>query len=322
MAGAEEERKRVLVVGGSGYLGQHLLAASSAADRLDVAFTHHSPAPPQPLLDALPSVRAFRADLRSGDGFEAISASFGQPHVVVNCAAMSVPRACEMDPPAAMATNVPSSLVSWLLSFGNDDSLLIHLSTDQVYEGVKSFYKEEDDTMPVNMYGKSKVAAEKLIIEKCSNYAILRSSIIYGPQTISPVAKSLPIQWMDGVLSQGQQVEFFNDEFRCPVYVKDMVDVILSLTKTWLSDGKKVQVLLNVGGPDRVSRLQMAESVAVVRGYNPSIINSVSASSVNRGVASPPDISMDITKLTQILGIKPISFQDGVKSTLDAEAST
>jgi hypothetical protein len=45
-------------------------------------------------------------------------------------------------------------------------------------------------------------------------------------------------------------------------------------------DGKKVQVLLNVGGPDRVSRLQMAESVAVVRGYNPSIIKSVSASSV------------------------------------------
>lgn len=87
-------------------------------------------------------------------------------------------------------------------------------------------------------------------------------------------------------------------------------------------DGKKVQVLLNVGGPDRVSRLQMAESVAVVRGYNPSIIKSVSASSVNRGVASPPDISMDITKLTQILGIKPISFQDGVRSTLDAEDST
>ncbi|RCV09028.1 hypothetical protein SETIT_1G374100v2 [Setaria italica] len=317
------ERKRVLVVGGSGYLGQHLLAAlASDAGRLDVAFTHHSQAPPQQLLDALPSVRAFHADLRSGDGFEAISASFGQPHVVVNCAAISVPRACELDPPAAMATNVPSSLVNWLLSFGNDDSLLIHLSTDQVYEGMKSFYKEEDETLPVNMYGRSKVAAEKFIVEKCSNYAILRSSIIYGPQTISPVAKSLPIQWMDSVLSQGQQVEFFNDEFRCPVYVKDMVDVILSLAKTWLSDGKKVQVLLNVGGPDRVSRLQMADSVATVRGYNHSIIKSVSASSVNRGVASPSDISMDITKLTQMLSIKPISFQDGVRATLDAEANS
>ncbi|KAF8691797.1 hypothetical protein HU200_040199 [Digitaria exilis] len=319
---AEEERKRVLVVGGSGYLGQHILAALASAGRLDVAFTHHSQAPPQPLLDALPSIRAFRADLRSGDGFEAIAASFGQPHVVVNCAAISVPRACEMDPPAAMATNVPSSLVDWLLGFGNDDSLLIHLSTDQVYQGVKSFYKEEDETLPVNMYGKSKVAAEKFIVEKCSNYAILRSSIIYGPQTVSPVAKSLPIQWMDGVLSQGQQAEFFYDEFRCPVYVKDVVDVILSLAKKWLSDGKKTQVLLNVGGPDRVSRLQMAESVAAVRGYNHSIIKSVSASSVNRGVASPPDISMDITKLTQMLSIKPISFEGGVKATLEAEASS
>jgi len=56
---AEEERKRVLVVGGSGYLGQHLLAAlAPATHRLDVAFTHRSQAPPQPLLDALPSVRA------------------------------------------------------------------------------------------------------------------------------------------------------------------------------------------------------------------------------------------------------------------------
>ncbi len=43
---------------------------------------------------------------------------------------------------------------------------------------------------------------------------------------------------------------------------------------------------------------------------------------VDRGVASPPDISMDITKLTQMLGIKPISFQDGVRATLAAEAST
>jgi hypothetical protein len=91
MAEEERKRERVLVVGGSGYLGQHLLAALAlAADRLDVAFTHHSQAPPQPLLDALPSVRAFRADLRSGDGLEAISASFGQVRVCIPTAAPAV----------------------------------------------------------------------------------------------------------------------------------------------------------------------------------------------------------------------------------------
>lgn len=63
-----------------------------------------------------------------------------------------------------------------------------------VYEGEKSFYKEDDIAFPVNVYGKTKVEAEKFISEQCSNFAILRSSIIYGPQTISPVPKSLPIQ--------------------------------------------------------------------------------------------------------------------------------
>lgn len=48
------------------------------------------------------------------------------------------------------------------------------------------------------------------------------------------------MQWMDSVLSQGQQVQFFNDEFRCPVYVKDMVDVVLSLTKSWLAGIKRL----------------------------------------------------------------------------------
>lgn len=48
--------------------------------------------------------------------------------------------------------------MNWLLSFGNESSLLIHLRTDQVYEGVKSSYKGEDEAKPVNIYGKSKVA--------------------------------------------------------------------------------------------------------------------------------------------------------------------
>ncbi|KAM3205810.1 putative protein isoform X3 [Capsicum annuum] len=114
-----------------------------------------------------------------------------QPDVVVNCAALSFPRACEVDPTAAMAINVPFVLVKWLSSFSNGGSLLIHLSTDQ---GTKYFYKEDDETLPVNVYTSSKVAAEQFISANYSNFAILRSSIIYGPQTVSPVPKSLPVQ--------------------------------------------------------------------------------------------------------------------------------
>ncbi|XP_028769175.1 methionine adenosyltransferase 2 subunit beta-like isoform X2 [Neltuma alba] len=189
-------KKKVLIVGGTGYLGQHLLQgyADITGRPYDLAFTHRSSPPPQVLLDAISGSLAFPVDLKSGSGFEAISKTFGQPDVVVNCAAISVPRACEHDADAALAINVPSSLVKWLQRFNEKSTLLIHLSTDQVYEGEKSFYKEDDVAVPVNVYGKTKVEAEKFIIEQCSNFAILRSSIIYGPQTISPVPKSLPIQ--------------------------------------------------------------------------------------------------------------------------------
>ncbi|GMI98379.1 hypothetical protein like AT4G00560 [Hibiscus trionum] len=317
--------KKVLVVGGTGYLGQHLLQGFSEIQGIipyDLAFTYNS-FPPQPLLDAFPGSLAFHVDLKTGAGFRPISQQFGQPDVVVNCAALSVPRACEKDPDAAASINVPTSLVNWLSSFTQNDNntLLIHLSTDQVYEGVKSFYKEEDEALPVNVYGKSKVAAERFIAEKWTNFAILRSSIIFGPQTVSPVPKSLPIQWIDGVLSKGDKVEFFYDEYRCPVYVKDVVAVIRALIEKWLLEGKKMQLLLNVGGPDRVSRVQMAEAVAQIRGHDSSLIKPVSASSVDRGVMSPADISMDITKLVQTLNISPTPFKDGVKLTLAAEAS-
>ncbi|KAG5410515.1 hypothetical protein IGI04_006834 [Brassica rapa subsp. trilocularis] len=329
-----EKKTKVVVVGGTGYLGQHLLQAF-AEDRYDVAFTHHSCPLPGLLLDAFPHFPSFHVDLKTGLGFHSISHHFGQrlsglksticfqPDVVVNCAALSVPRVCEQDPDSALSINVPSSLVNWLSSSfqTKHKTLLIHLSTDQVYEGVKSFYKEEDETLAVNVYGKSKVAAELLIRDKCQNFAILRSSIIFGPQTLSPLPKNLPVQWMDSVLQKGDTVDFFHDEYRCPIYVTDIVIIILRLIDRWvLSDDKQMRLVLNAGGPDRLSRVQMAEVVAQVRGHDLSLIKHVSASSVDRGVVSPADISMDITKLIQTLDISPSSFKDGVRLTLQSES--
>ncbi|CAI5497258.1 unnamed protein product [Closterium sp. Naga37s-1] len=73
--------------------------------------------------------------------------------------------------------------------------LLLHLSTDQVYEGTKSFYKEDDPLLPVNTYGRSKVAGEQAGREQWrGSHAILRSSIIVGPPPPVPLKKTLPLQ--------------------------------------------------------------------------------------------------------------------------------
>ncbi|XP_061999319.1 uncharacterized protein LOC133716655 [Rosa rugosa] len=82
-------------------------------------------------------------------------------------------------------------------------------------------------------------------------------------------------------------------------------------------EAKHRKLLLNVGGPDMVSCVQMAGTVADIRGFNLSLIKSVSASSVDHVVVSPADISMDISKLVQTLGISPISFGDCVGLTVE-----
>lgn len=71
----------MVIVGGTGYLGQHLLQAFSGnngGDRYDVAFTHRSSPLPRLLLDAFPHFPAFPVDLKSGLGLRSISDDFGQ----------------------------------------------------------------------------------------------------------------------------------------------------------------------------------------------------------------------------------------------------
>ena len=79
-----------------------------------------------------------------------------QPDIVVNCAALSVPRACEMDPAGAMSINVPSALVKWMSSFNNSNALLIHMSTDQGnlprIHHIRIFYHALQKVLPLWLY--------------------------------------------------------------------------------------------------------------------------------------------------------------------------
>lgn len=78
---SEMSKKRVLIVGGTGYLGQHLLQSFAhnpdADSPFSLAFTHNSTAP-HALLNAIPHALPFRLDLRTCDGLNAISDAFGK----------------------------------------------------------------------------------------------------------------------------------------------------------------------------------------------------------------------------------------------------
>lgn len=82
----------------------------------------------------------------------------GAVQVVVNCAAVSQPRVCEEDTAAAMATNDGGALIAALQSAAYKTTaappLLVHLSTDQVFDGRGEMVREEEEPRPVNAYGR------------------------------------------------------------------------------------------------------------------------------------------------------------------------
>lgn len=119
---------KVLITGGSGYLGQFLIVALS--NQHHVAYTYLS----KPLDPSSCNAAGFRVNLASGEGLAEAVGGF-QPDAVINCAAVSQPAACEQDYQTARALNRPERLVQALQQLQEQHgktALLIHLSTDQV----------------------------------------------------------------------------------------------------------------------------------------------------------------------------------------------
>lgn len=152
---------RILILGSSGQLGRELLRSFSGAgeilscDRTTVDFTAHE------------QVRGAVRNM--------------SPDVIVNAAAYTAVDRAESEPDIAMAVNgrAPEILAEEAARLG---ALLIHYSTDYVFDGSKAGpWVETDATNPLNQYGRSKLAGEDAIRRIGGRFLILRTSWVYGP---------------------------------------------------------------------------------------------------------------------------------------------
>lgn len=102
------------------------------------------------------------------------------PDVIVNTAAMHHVEKCENDPEKAFAVNGLGAR-NLALAANDLDAVLMHVSTDYVFDGAKkSPYEEADLPNPLNVYGITKVAGEHFVQSIARKYFILRTSAIYG----------------------------------------------------------------------------------------------------------------------------------------------
>ncbi len=228
----------------------------------------------------------------------------------IHTAALSVPRLCELDPERARQINVP---VAFFNALAITHARIIALSTDQVYDGDPNIapYDESSPAEPVNVYGKTKLDMEQYILSQFppNRAVILRSSIILGPKAplLPEQAHSTFLHFIQG--RKEQDTTFFTDECRSVISVADVVNVL-----QWFIDPDQHNVettnhqtpIYNLGGPDRVSRYDMAVAVFDHLGYDKKHIQADRKASQPRQpneVTSPLDISMNSSKLVRAMAI-------------------
>ncbi|WP_326511637.1 dTDP-4-dehydrorhamnose reductase [Clostridium intestinale] len=103
-----------------------------------------------------------------------------KPEIIINCAAYTNVDACESNEDLAFKINALGPRNLAIIS-NEVNAKVIHVSTDYVFSGEGTVpFKEYDETIPVSVYGKTKLAGEKFVREIADKYYIIRTAWLYG----------------------------------------------------------------------------------------------------------------------------------------------
>lgn len=152
-----------------------------------------------------------------------------QPDVVVNTAAMHNVDACETSPARAFAVNGIGARN--LAEAARDlDCLLVHVSTDYVFDGSKGQpYTERDCPRPLNVYGNTKVSGEHFVQAIAARYFVVRSSGLYGKAPCRAKGGLNFVRLMLKLARERGEVKVVTDETVTPTYTRDLARQIVAL---------------------------------------------------------------------------------------------
>ena len=204
---------KVAVIGADGQLGSDLVVAFTANSHAVSALTHKD---------------VEIADLSS------VTQALGEirPQVVVNTAAMHHVENCEREPEKAFAVNAvgPRNLALVSRDLG---AVLLHVSTDYVFDGRKgSPYFEDDNPLPLNTYGITKLAGEHFVRATTEKHFVIRTSGLYGKSPCRAKGGLNFIELMLKLAKERGEVKVVDNEVVSPTSTAELTQQILRLSSS------------------------------------------------------------------------------------------
>ncbi len=215
---------------------------------------------------------------------------------VLNCAGNCALRACELDSRLAWRTNV-EGLVSLLSIVADQPVRFLHTSIDLVFAGRgDGGYEEHEPTDPVTVYGKTMVAAERLLADWMPSACVLRISL---PMGVSFNGHAGAIDWIQSRFMKQKPATLYFDEVRTPMFTDCLNHVYEHLLASDIAG------LYHAGGARRLSLYEIAQIVNRVGGYEPELL--MGCDRVEAGPVPPRagNVTLKSTQLADALGFQP-----------------
>jgi len=270
------------ITGAGGLIGQEILRTASQYDL-----------PWQPR-----AIKRSVVDLRDLRAVESLFRK-EQPKLLIHGAAISRTPACEANPALAREVNVE---VTRVLADLAQKIPMVFLSTDLVFDGEKGNYVEEDTPNPLQVYGQTKLEAEK-ILQHHPEHTIIRISLTGGTSKTGDRGFN---EELKNIWRAGRALDLFTDEYRCPMAAETPAKAIWELAL------KKARGIYHLNGAEKLSRFEMGQLIAARHPeLNPKIVAASRKS--YKGAPRPADTSFNCAKIERLLSFKIPKLSEWLK---------
>jgi dTDP-4-dehydrorhamnose reductase len=238
-----------------------------------------------------------------------------RPHVVVNAAAYTAVDKAEAEEADAVRVNGEGAghvaeAAAWL------GVPLVHLSTDYVFDGALDRpYREGDPTAPTGAYGRSKLAGENAVADRCENSVILRTAWVYSPFGANFVRTMLRLN------ETRDEVGVVADQRGNPTSALDIADALIAIAARMKDDASPaLRGVFHMTGSGEATWADLAETIfhqAAARGRRLTHVRRIATADYPTPAQRPANSRLDNEKLARVYGFRLPEWRQSLAGCCD-----